>query len=283
MDKDKRNKHEVDRADMGGAGSSAGETPALRVIARVHSDFPEKFGIPRQSGLVGSLTATVVFEPQFRNPDALRGLAGFSHIWLLWGFSANMHAERSLAADASAPGSPAAKTGAAPDSWSPTVRPPRLGGNKRMGVFATRSPFRPNPIGLSCVRLTSIETDDKLGSVLHISGADLMDGTPIYDIKPYLPFTDSHPDATSGFAGETAACRLTVDMPKPLLARIPESKREALLELLAQDPRPSYQNDPERRYGLLFAGFHIHFTVENGILTVLDAAACAKADRQSQE
>lgn len=227
---------------------------SLQVIARVHSDFPEKFGIPRQSGLVDSLTAMVVFEPKFRNPDALRGLSDFSHIWLLWGFSANP--QRS---DCSG-------------SWSPTVRPPRLGGNKRMGVFATRSPFRPNPIGLSAVRLDRVELHSEFGPVLHITGADLMNNTPVYDIKPYLPLADCHPEASSGFAAEPSFRRLRVDAPKPLLALIPEGKREALLEVLAQDPRPAYQDDSARQYGLLFAGFNIHFTVENGVLTVREIA-----------
>lgn len=217
----------------------------MRAIARIHSDFSTKFGIPRQSGLVDALTATVVFEPEFRNPDALRGIEGFSHLWLIWEFSE-----------------------AAREHWSPTVRPPRLGGNERLGVFATRSPFRPNPIGLSCVRLVQVRLDSKLGAVLLVSGADLMDGTPIYDIKPYLPYADAHPEAVGGFAQERPAAALAVEFPSALLTLVPENRREALLGVLALDPRPSYQDNPTRVYGMSFAGLDIRFTVKGSTLTV---------------
>ena len=221
------------------------ESMTVHIIARIRSDFGAKFGIPRQSGLVDSLTARVIFEPEYRNSDALRGLDGFSHLWLIWQFSQCMGRD-----------------------WSPTVRPPKLGGNRRMGVFATRSPFRPNPIGLSSVRLERIETDPVLGPVLHVCGADLMDGTPILDIKPYLPYTDSHPDARGGFApGPQAA--LEVQTSAGVLAPVPPDKRQALLDTLAQDPRPGYQDEPGRVYGFPFAGFEVHFTVEGGVLTVL--------------
>lgn len=217
----------------------------MNVIARIRSDFPTKFGIPRQSGLVESLQATVVFEPEYRNADAVRGLDAFSHIWLIWEFSASKR-----------------------DSWSPTVRPPRLGGNARMGVFATRSPFRPNPIGLSCVQLECVELHPDLGPVLHVSGADLMDGTPIYDIKPYIPYADCHPDAAAGFTGQVEMQPLRVEFPAPLLEKIPLEKRDALTGVLAQDPRPRYQTSPERVYGLEFGGFDIRFTVDSDTLTV---------------
>lgn len=219
----------------------------FHTIARIHTDFPTKFGLPRQSGLIGDLKAEIVFEPEYRNPEALRGLEDFSHIWLLWEFSESVR-----------------------DTWSPTVRPPRLGGNKRMGVFATRSPFRPNPVGLSSVRLESVEFDAVRGPILHVSGADLMDGTPIFDIKPYLPFTDSHPEAFGGFTDRTKEYALTVDVPQELLERVPMKKRKTLVEVLEHDPRPSYQNDPERIYGMEFAGLEIKFTVRNGILTVIE-------------
>ena len=221
------------------------ELSQLKIIARIRSDFPEKFGIPRQSGLVDDLKATVVFEPEFRNPDALRGLEGFSHLWLIWQFSKAVR-----------------------EDWSPTVRPPRLGGNERLGVFATRSPFRPNPIGLSCVRLDRVELHPELGPVIHVAGADLMDGTPIYDIKPYLPYADCKPDALGGFATLPKEATLEVDCPEKLLTRFPADRRAALLAVLAQDPRPSYQNDPERVYGMAFAGFNIRFTVAEDVLTV---------------
>lgn len=221
------------------------EQHALRVIARVHSDFQDKFGIPRQSGLVDALEARVVFEPEYRAPEAVRGLEEFSHIWLIWQFSRAVR-----------------------EDWSPTVRPPRLGGNRRLGVFATRSPFRPNPLALSAVRLERVELDPKLGPVLHIAGADLLDGTPIYDIKPYLPYADAHPEALGGFTDRTPRRRLEVQCPEALLERVPPGKREALLGVLAEDPRPSYQNDPERVYGMAFAGVEVKFTVAGDTLTV---------------
>jgi len=219
----------------------------MEIIARIHSDFSTKFGIPRQSGLVNTLKSMVVFEPEYRNPDALRGLEGFSHIWLIWEFSEAVR-----------------------ETWSPTVRPPRLGGNKRLGVFATRSPFRPNAIGLSSVKLDSIETHPEFGVVLYVSGADLMDKTPIFDIKPYIPYTDSHPDAVGGFTDTANDFLLNVDFPDQWLGMIPESRREALLEVLAHDPRPSYQNDSARVYGFEFAGFDVRFSVNNGVLTVCE-------------
>lgn len=229
---------------MGTNKSISGEN-IFRPIAYFHSDFKDKFGIPRQSGLVDSLEGTVVFTDEFRDPDALRGLEGFSHIWLLWKFSLS---ER--------------------EKWSPTVRPPRLGGNTRMGVFATRSPYRPNPIGLSSVRLLGIERDARLGQILRVSGADILDMTPIYDIKPYIPLTDCHADASSGFAGQFSDYSLKVNFPSDLLAAVPENKRQALIGVLAQDPRPSYQNDPERIYGMSFASLEVKFSVDGDELTV---------------
>lgn len=217
----------------------------MHIVARIRSDFPTKFGIPRQSGLVEELKATVVFEPEYRNPDALRGLEEFSHLWLIWQFDQAVR-----------------------DPWSPTVRPPRLGGNTRMGVFATRSPFRPNPIGLSCVRLEGIEKDPNLGHVLVVSGADLMDGTPILDIKPYLPYADAHPEALGGFTGNVGGKVLEVDFPPELLDKVPEDKREALLGVLSRDPRPSYQHDPDRVYGMAFAGLEVRFSVDGDVLHV---------------
>ena len=219
----------------------------LKIIAHIKTDFATKFGVPRQSGLVDELKATVIFEPEYRNADALRGLEGYSHIWLLWSFS---QVEM--------------------DTWQPTVRPPRLGGNTRMGVFATRSPYRPNPIGLSSVRLEGIKSDPKYGTVLVVSGADLMDVTPIYDIKPYLPFTDSHPDAKGGFADEKLSDGLKVVFPDELLLQIPEEKRGGVKAVLSQDPRPHYQSDPDRVYGMTFAGFDIRFKVEEDTLTVTE-------------
>ena len=210
----------------------------VHVIARIHTDFPTKFGIPRQSGLVDELKAEIVFEPEYRNPDALRGIEEFSHIWLIWQFSEAVREE-----------------------WSPMVKPPRLGGNKRMGVFATRSPFRPNAIGLSSVRLDSVELHTERGPVLHVSGADLMDGTPIYDIKPYLPFADSHPEATGSFTDRTKEYGLQVEIPEPIEQMVEKNKRSALRAVLAHDPRPSYQNDPERIYGMEFAGYEVRFRV----------------------
>lgn len=223
------------------------QIPPLQVIARIRSDFPTKFGIPRQSGIVSQLRASVVFEPAFRNPDALRGLEDFSHIWLLWEFSESVRTQ-----------------------WSPTVRPPRLGGNARMGVFATRSPFRPNPLGLSCVRLETICQDPDLGHILIVSGADLMDGTPIFDIKPYIPYADCHPEASGGFASAPAGACLSVDCPPDLLEVVPAASREALLGVLAQDPRPAYQHKPGRIYGLDFAGCNVRFTVDEDRLTVTE-------------
>ncbi len=218
----------------------------MEIIARIHTDFPEKFGIPRQSGLVDGLTGRIVFEEKYRNPDALRGIEGFSHLWLIWQFSRAIREE-----------------------WSPTVKPPRLGGNQRMGVFATRSPFRPNPIGLSCVRLQRVELHTAEGPVLWVTGIDLLDGTPIYDVKPYLPYADCHPEATGGFAQEVMGHRLEVAFPEELLALVPPEKREALREVLAQDPRPGYQhNEPDRRYGVAFAGLDVRFTVEGDVLLV---------------
>ncbi len=219
----------------------------MQVIAHIRSDFPTKFGIPRQSGLVDSLRATIVFEPEYRNPDALRGIDGFSHLWLIWEFS---EAKR--------------------ERWSPTVRPPRLGGNERVGVFASRSPFRPNPIGLSCVKLEEVRSDPQHGAVLVVSGADLMDGTPIFDIKPYIPYADAHPDALGGFAQNAPEAVLRVDFPPELLRRIPTRLQAALVGVLAQDPRPSYQSDPSRIYGMAFGGFDIRFTVAEDLLCVQD-------------
>ena len=219
----------------------------MKVIAYIHTEFPTKFGIPRQSGIIESLKGTIVFEPEYRNPDAVRGLEEFSHLWLIWEFS---EAKR--------------------DNWSPTVRPPRLGGNVRKGVFATRSPFRPNPIGLSSVRLESIEMDSKLGPVLHVTGADLMDGTPIYDIKPYIVYTDSHPDAVSGFASKPTEYLLEVEFPEELLEKVPSEQRESLTAVLAHDPRPQYQDDPERIYGMTFGNLEIKFKVNGRCLSVVD-------------
>ena len=219
----------------------------IQVIARMKSDFPTKFGIPRQSGLVQELRSTIVFEPEFRNADALRGMEDFSHLWIIWQFS---EAVRS--------------------GWSPTVRPPRLGGNTRMGVFATRSPFRPNNLGLSSVRFLGLEETKEYGTVIHVAGADLMDGTPIFDIKPYIPYGDSHPEATGGFTDTAKDFVLEVSFPEQLLTKLPEDKRSAALGVLSHDPRPSYQKDSGRVYGLTFAGYDIRFTVKGNILTVQD-------------
>jgi tRNA-Thr(GGU) m(6)t(6)A37 methyltransferase TsaA len=221
--------------------------PSMKVIARIHTEFSTKFGIPRQSGLVDALKAIIVFEPEYRNPDAFRGLDEFSHIWLIWEFSEAIR-----------------------DTWTPMVKPPRLGGNKRMGVFATRSPFRPNSIGLSSVRLENIEMNPDLGPILHVAGADLMDNTPIYDIKPYLPYTDSHPEAVGGFADNFIDYALKVVFPEEWLAMIPMDKREALIGVLSQDPRPSYQKDPMRIYGFEFDKFDIRFSVRDNVLTVCE-------------
>ena len=223
------------------------ETRPIAPIAHIETALPTKFGLPRQSGLVPALRARIVFEPKYRDPVAFRGLEGFSHLWLIWGFSEN---ER--------------------DSWAATVKPPRLGGNKRMGVFATRSPYRPNALGLSCVELIGITHDEKLGPVLTVAGADLMDGTPIYDIKPYLPYTDSRPNAAGGFAEDVYDYALDVDFPPALLERIPPEHRQALMGLLRQDPRPAYIDDPARRYGFNFLTFDVRFTVDGGKLTVVE-------------
>lgn len=221
-------------------------TYSIKPIAYIRNDFPDKFGIPRQSSLINTLKAEIIFEPEYRNPEAFRGLEDYSHIWLIWGFSENMKS-----------------------NWTATVRPPRLGGNTRMGVLATRSPFRPNPLGLSSVRLESIELHSEHGPILHILGADLMNGTPIFDIKPYLPYADSHPEASEGFAGPLKNYSLRIECAPELLEHVPSDKQEALLAVLAQDPRPSYQNNPERIYGLRFAGMEIKFRVENDVLYVI--------------
>lgn len=219
----------------------------MQIIARIHTDFPTKFGVPRQSGLASALESTIVFEPKFRNPDALRGIEDFSHIWLIWQF------DRALR-----------------EGWSPTVLPPKLGGKTRVGVFATRSPFRPNSIGLSSVRLTGVELQTKDGPILHVAGADLVDGTPIFDIKPYLPYADAHPDAIDGFEGKRHAEPLRVVFPPELEAQIPPEKREGLRQALACGPIPGYQHDPTRRYGFNFCGRDVRFTIEDGTLTVVE-------------
>ena len=221
------------------------ENIIIHPIARMRSDFHTKFGIPRQSGMVQELRSTIVFEPEFRNPDTLRGIEGYSHLWLIWQFSEAVRSD-----------------------WSPTVRPPRLGGNTRMGVFATRSPFRPNSLGLSSVRLLGVE-ETKEGTVLHVAGADLMDGTPIFDIKPYVPYSDCHTDARGGFTDTAGDFLLQVDFSQDLLNKLPAEKREAAKAVLSHDPRPSYQKDSDRVYGLDFAGFNIRFQVREGILTVI--------------
>lgn len=223
------------------------ETAQVKIVAHIRSDFQQKFGIPRQSGLVDALEADIIFTPEFRDPEALRGLEGFSHLWLIWEFSQAWRAK-----------------------WSPTVRPPRLGGNQRMGVFATRSPFRPNPMGLSCVKLKEVRLHTPDGPVIRVAGADLLDGTPIYDIKPYLPYADCKPEAVGGFASAPKEATLTVTLPPELEEKVPEAKRAALRGVLAQDPRPSYQDDPERVYGMGFAGLDVRFRVAGGRLTVVE-------------
>ena len=223
------------------------ETINIHPIARMHSDFATKFGIPRQSGLVEELRSTIVFEPEFRNDDALRGISEFSHLWIIWQFSEAVR-----------------------QGWSPTVRPPRLGGNTRMGVFATRSPFRPNNLGLSCVQLLGVEHTQEYGTVLRVGGADLMDGTPIFDIKPYIPYGDCKPEATGGFTDRTGDFLLQVEFPPALLEKLPEDKRQVAIGVLSHDPRPTYQRSPERVYGLSFAGCNIRFTVNETQLTVLE-------------
>ena len=217
----------------------------IQPIAHMESDFPTKFGIPRQSGITSDLLSRIVFEKEYRQPEAFRGIEAFTHLWIIWGFS---EAKR--------------------DGWSATVRPPRLGGNVRMGVFATRSPFRPNPLGLSSVELIKVEEDEKHGLSLVVAGADLMDGTPIYDIKPYIPYTDSHPEASGGFSDDVRADRLNVNFPENLLQKVPAEKRDALRSILRHDPRPHYHSDPDRQYGFFFAGLEIKFRVEDALLTV---------------
>ena len=223
------------------------ETVSMQIIARMKSDFADKFGIPRQSGLVPQLRSTIVFEPEFRNSDALRGLEDFSHLWIIWQFSKAVR-----------------------EGWSPTVRPPRLGGNTRLGVFATRSPFRPNEIGLSSVEILGIEHTERFGSVIHVAGADLMDGTPIFDIKPYIPYSDCHPEATGGFTDTAKDFLLDVDFPEELTKKVPQNKLEALVGVLSHDPRPSYQQDPNRVYGLRFGGVNVKFRVRDKVLTVTE-------------
>ncbi len=229
------------------------ESSAMEPVAHIRTEFPGKFGVPRQAGLVPELRGRVVFTPPFRRPEALRGVEGFSHLWLIWEFSESKEA-----------------------GWSPTVRPPRLGGNQRVGVFATRSPFRPNPIGLSCVKLEQVELSTPDGPVLFVSGADLVDGTPILDIKPYLPYADCHPEAVGGFAGQAPESCLRVDFPPALLERVPQGQRSALLAVLAQDPRPPYQRDPQRVYGFGFAGLEVRFTAGDGVLTVVEVEPAAR-------
>ncbi|MBQ7360145.1 MAG: tRNA (N6-threonylcarbamoyladenosine(37)-N6)-methyltransferase TrmO [Lachnospiraceae bacterium] len=220
----------------------------MKIIGHMRTDFPQKFGVPRQSGLVANLQGRIVFEPEYRNIDALKGMEQYDYLWILWQFE-----------------------GTEREHWSPTVRPPRLGGETHMGVFATRSPFRPNPIGLSSVKLERIElTED--GPVIHVSGIDMRDNTPILDIKPYLPYTDSHPGARDGFAGGVKNYELSVEFPPELLERFPSDKRSAAIDLLKQDPRPAYQEDPDRVYGVAFAGKDIKFTVDKGVLYVKDIA-----------
>ena len=222
----------------------------IEPVATMRSDFPTKFGIPRQSGLAKALRSTIVFEPKYRNSDALRGLEDFSHLWIIWQFSEAVGKE-----------------------WSPTVRPPRLGGNTRMGVFATRSPFRPNNLGLSCVEILGLEQTSDKGTVIHVAGADLMDGTPIFDIKPYIPYCDCQPEALGGFTATADSYLLSVEFPEELLSRIPQDKQESLLEVLSHDPRPSYQQDSDRIYGLNFSGFDIRFCVKDKILSVKEVMA----------
>lgn len=231
------------------------ENLSLKVIARIYNDFSTKFGLPRQSGLVDSIEAIIVFEPEYRNPEALRGIEEYSHLWLLWGFSEVEQSE-----------------------WTPTVRPPRLGGNTRIGVFATRSPHRPNPLGLSSVRLREVRHEENNGLVLLVSGVDMMNGTPIYDIKPYLPYVDSHPEASGSFAEQHKEYKLEVCFPQKWLEQIPENRREALLGALANDPRPAYQNDPQRIYGLLYADFDVRFSVCDGVLTVCEIVCVNDAE-----
>jgi tRNA-Thr(GGU) m(6)t(6)A37 methyltransferase TsaA len=219
----------------------------IKVIAHIRTDLPEKFGIPRQSGLAPNLKGTIIFEPEYRNPDAVRGLEEFNYIWLIWQFEGTQR-----------------------ESWSPTVRPPRLGGNTHVGVFATRSPFRPNSIGLSSVKLDKVEYTSDKGPLLHVSGIDLRDNTPVYDIKPYLHYADCHEDAVDGFAGGTKYYALKVDFPEEILKKIPEEKRAGIIQILSQDPRPSYHDDPDRIYGVAYAGMNVRFTVKDGTAAVFE-------------
>ena len=230
----------------------------FKVIAKIRSDFPDKFGIPRQSGLLKKMKSSIVFEPEFRIADALRGLEGFSHLWILWIFSENVRLDEN-----------------GENRWSPTVRPPRLGGNKRLGVFATRSSFRPNPLAMSCVKIEEVRLEGPNGPEIIVSGADLMDGTPIVDVKPYLPYADSVPDALGGFAEAVRKRQVQVEFPEALqrATALSAEKLETLTEILAQDPRPAYQNDPERIYGFKFAGFDVKFKVQDELLTVVDLVA----------
>ncbi|MDD7219873.1 MAG: tRNA (N6-threonylcarbamoyladenosine(37)-N6)-methyltransferase TrmO [Blautia sp.] len=225
----------------------------MKAIAHIENDFPTKFGIPRQSGRISELKAKIVFEPEFRNPDAFRGLEEYSHIWLIWEFSENVSKE-----------------------WMPLVRPPRLGGNVKKGVFATRSPIRPNPLGLSCVKLDRIAVQKELGTVLYVSGADLMDGTPIFDVKPYVPYSDCHPEASGSFPEKMKDHKLQVEFPQELLMKLPEKDRKAVLKVLADDPRPGYQHDVNKRYGMPFGKKDIHFTVEGNTLKVFDVTEFEK-------
>ncbi|MGM9580004.1 MAG: tRNA (N6-threonylcarbamoyladenosine(37)-N6)-methyltransferase TrmO [Anaerovibrio sp.] len=241
------NSNNINNRNKGKNDNGGSEATGMKIIARIRNDFPSKFGIPRQSGVVRELTGRIVFEPEYRNPDALRGIEGFDYLWLIWQFSEAVR-----------------------DKWSPTVRPPILGGNTRMGVFATRSPFRPNAIGLSSVRLEGVELHTPEGPVLHVSGADLMDGTPIFDIKPYLAYVDSHPEAAQGFRGEGWKRQLQVEFADGLLARVPEEKRKGLLGVLTNDPRPTYHDDEARVYGMPFGSQEIKFRVAEDKLIVVD-------------
>lgn len=219
----------------------------MKIIAKIKTDMPDKFGVPRQSGIVEELTGKIIFEPEYRVREAVRGLEEFSHLWIIWQFSENLR-----------------------NSWSPTVRPPRLGGEIRKGVFATRSPFRPNPIGLSCVKIEKIEFTKELGPVISVSGVDMTDGTPIYDIKPYITYTDSRPDAKQSFAGDFIDYGLKVDFPEKLLSLIPDEKQAGIIGILRHDPRPAYQDSPDRVYGVRYLDFDVHFKVKDNMLTVID-------------
>lgn len=256
----KRETYQLEQAVPKYRNASLEENPPLKIIAYIETDFPQKFGIPRQSGLVEALQGRIIFQPEYRDPNALRGLEEFSHIWLIWSFSQAVR-----------------------EGWTPMVKPPRLGGNARMGVFATRSPFRPNAIGLSSVKLDRIEWDTECGPILHVSGVDLLDHTPIYDIKPYLPYTDCHPQAKGGFADEHKNHLLEIEFPKNLLDLIPPDRQEALIGVLANDPRPSYQQDPTRVYGVAFAGFNVRFRVQDTVLSVIEIQELEDRRQQDQE